>query len=90
LEKVVFEDYQYLGGGIIRPEITVEDYLVKLLKSRPMNREQMSIITGIPRTTLYDSLVKLIIQEKVEKYTTNLSKRRGRKTVYYRLVDGSE
>lgn len=80
-------DYHYLGGGIIRPEIEIEEYLVKLLEFRSLNREQMSIITGIPRTTLYERLVKLIIQERVVKYTWSIRKKRGRPTIYYKLVD---
>ncbi|MFX1518561.1 MAG: hypothetical protein ACFFCD_01360 [Promethearchaeota archaeon] len=77
-------DYQYLGGGIVSPSITIEEYLLKILLDGPMTRGELSAVTGIPRTTLYDTLVKLLMQNKVEKFSLSKHKR-GRPNVYYRL-----
>jgi predicted HTH transcriptional regulator len=77
-------DYEYLGGGIVSPSITLEEYLLKILQDGPMTRGELSTVTGIPRTTLYDTLVKLLMQNKVEKFSLSKHKR-GRPNVYYRL-----
>ena len=87
---IVEREMIYLGSGVVKPyPFTIEDMIVQNLKHRPLNREQMSIITGIPRTTLYDSLVKLIMKDKVETFTNykNIKGRPGRPKVYYKLVD---
>ena len=78
-------DYEYLGGGLISPSIKLEEYLLKVLQDGPMTRGELSAITGIPRTTLYDTLVKLIMQEKVERFSSS-KRKRGRPNVYYRLL----
>ena len=55
---------------------------LKLLKRA--DRETLVVITGIPRTTLYDTLVKLRLSEKVEKQPVQ-SRLRGRPRVEYKL-----
>lgn len=82
----IVEEFHYLGGGIIQPSITLEDYLLKILQEGSLTRGELSAITGIPRTTLYDTLVKLIIKDKVEKFSSS-KRKRGRPNVYYRRVD---
>ena len=77
-------DYQYLGGGVVSPSIKLEEYLLKILQDGPMSRGELSAVTGIPRTTLYDTLVKLLMQNKVEKFSLSKHKR-GRPNIYYRL-----
>ena len=39
-----------------------------LLKNGPKTRSELVRLTGIARSTLYDSLVRLNLQGKVEKY----------------------
>lgn len=78
-------DFEYLGGGIVSPSISLEEYLLKTLQDGPMTRGELSAVTGIPRTTLYDTLVKLIMQDRVEKFSSS-KRKRGRPNVYYRLV----
>lgn len=78
-------DFEYLGGGIVSPSISLEEYLLKILQDGPMTRGELSVATGIPRTTLYDTLVKLIMQDRVEKFSSSKHKR-GRPNVYYRLM----
>lgn len=82
----IVEEFRYLGGGILQPTISIEDYLLMILEEGPLTRGELSTITGIPRTTLYDSLVKLIIKDKVEKFSSS-KRKRGRPNVYYRRVD---
>ena len=84
--KEVEEEMRYMGGGVCRPiPITIEDMILRYLKHRPLNRTQLSLLTNIPRTTLYDHLVKLILQDKVEKFSSR-KRKRGRPLVYYRLI----
>lgn len=78
-------DYQYLGGGILTPSISLETYLLEVLKDGPMTRGELSAITRIPRTTLYDALVKLIIKDQVEKFSSS-KRKRGRPNIYYRRI----
>lgn len=83
------EEYTYRGGGLLVDEneqhcYDLESYLLKILQQGPMTRGQLSKATDIPRTTIYDVLVKLILQNKVEKFTKNNNKP-GRPKVYYRL-----
>ena len=77
--------HEYLGGGIIVPAITLEEYLLKVLQEGPMTRGELKMVTGIPRSTLYDNLVKLILQDKVTKNSQS-NKKQGRPRVYYELV----
>jgi len=85
LHQEAEDDYEYLGGGIVSPSISLEEYLLKTLQEGPMTRGELSAATGIPRTTLYDTLVKLIMQDRVEKFSSN-KRKRGRPNVYYRLI----
>ncbi len=78
-------EFEYLGGGIVSPSISLEEYLLKILQDGPMTRGELSAVTGIPRTTLYDTLVKLIMNDRVEKFSSS-KRKRGRPNVYYRLV----
>ncbi len=87
IQKIqAIDHYHYLGGGYFEPRISLEDYLLKLLQEEgSMTRGEMSSTTGIPRTTLYDTLVKLLMQNKVEKFSLS-NKKRGRPKTYYRLA----
>ncbi len=42
-----------------------------LLKFGPMTRGKLNEITKLPRTTLYDALVKLLIKDQVKKVPVN-------------------
>lgn len=77
--------HEYLGGGIVVPAITLEEYLLKVLQEGPITRGELAMVTGIPRTTLFDNLIKLILQDKVTKESKS-NKKRGRPRVYYKLV----
>ena len=60
--------------------------VLQVLKERgPITRNELSKITGIPRTTLYDLLTKLILEGKVEKYALR-DGRRGRPKIYWEAV----
>lgn len=84
------ENMKYLGAGVCYPdEITIEDFIIKYLEKRPLNREQLSILTEIPRTTLYDHLVKLMTENRVERFTHAFHNNRGRPKIYYRLKGNS-
>ena len=48
---------------------TDEIVLNILQKNGPKTRQELVNITSIPRSTLYDSLLRLILKEKVIKYS---------------------
>lgn len=66
----------------------LEKKLVDILKEGPMTRGQMVKKLGIPRTTIYDGLKKLILRNEVKKYPLYLSERqRGRPKVLFELKE---
>jgi len=63
-----------------------EEELLQILKERgPLTRTELMEITGVPRTTLYDKLVKLILKGKVRKVPVK-GNGRGRPKVYYEVI----
>ncbi|MFW9882358.1 MAG: helix-turn-helix domain-containing protein [Candidatus Thorarchaeota archaeon] len=55
-----------------------------LLQIQPATRMEICKLTGIPRTTIYDSLDRLILKRMVVKYSIS-SRHRGRPKVYYKI-----
>jgi len=75
----------YMGRGIFQPAISTKEYLLKLIKKeQPITRSELVKETGIPRTTIYDSLVKLMLDKEIYKYSVP-SKTRGRPRVFYKV-----
>ncbi len=56
-----------------------------LKKHGPATRSKLVEITGLPRTTLYDSLVRLILKKHVRKFDEERNQR-GRPKVFYQLA----
>ena len=56
-----------------------------LLQIQPATRMDICELTGIPRTTIYDSLTRLILKKIVTKYSVS-NNSKGRPKVYYRVV----
>lgn len=74
---------KYQGRGKFEPSAPIQDYLLNTIRERgPVTRSQLTNITGIPRTTIYDVVVKLILGEKIRKYSVR-SRKRGRPRVFY-------
>ncbi|MFX1318313.1 MAG: helix-turn-helix domain-containing protein [Promethearchaeota archaeon] len=64
----------------------VKSHITALLRSKgALTRGEITTKTGIPRTTVYDTLMNLLICGVVEKYVER-NGRRGRPSVYYQLV----
>lgn len=64
----------------------VDRLLFHFLKDHgPITRNELSKKTGIPRSTLYDSLLRLILSGLIVKYSED-RKIRGRPKVYYEIV----
>ncbi len=60
--------------------------ILSLLREKgPMTREEIVKNLNVPRTTVYDRLVKMILNGLVEKYS-NTRRTRGRPKVFYRVV----
>jgi predicted ArsR family transcriptional regulator len=66
--------------------VDVKTHITSLLRDEgALTRGDITIKTGIPRTTVYDTLMNLLISGVVEKYVER-NGRRGRPSVYYQLV----
>ncbi len=64
----------------------VKNHITSLLRDQgALTRGEITVRTGIPRTTVYDTLMNLLISGTVEKYVERNGKR-GRPSVYYQLV----
>jgi predicted ArsR family transcriptional regulator len=69
------------------PELAdVKSHITDLLRVEgALTRGEITVKTGIPRTTVYDTLMNLLISGVVEKYVER-NGRRGRPSVYYQLA----
>ncbi|MFX0087193.1 MAG: helix-turn-helix domain-containing protein [Candidatus Hodarchaeota archaeon] len=65
-----------------KTDITV---LNALVENQPATRMDLCEKTGLPRTTIYDALTRLILKRIVVKYSKS-SKTRGRPKVFYRVI----
>jgi predicted ArsR family transcriptional regulator len=66
---------------LTKRQITI---LTELGQSGPLTRKQLTNNTGIPRTTLYDNLKKLLEWDEVEKIPYHEGNR-GRPIIFWRL-----
>jgi len=70
----------------IPPSTNLKSFIVQLLRKHgSLTRGEITTLTGIPRTTVYDTLTNLLLAGIVEKYVQR-DGRRGRPTVYYQLA----
>jgi predicted ArsR family transcriptional regulator len=66
---------------------SIGDYIIQLLRTKgTLTRGEITTLSGIPRTSVYDTLTKLLISGVVEKYVDR-DGRRGRPRIYYQLVE---
>ena len=80
------KSFSYKGRGIFEPFIDIKDFLFNVIeKTGPITRGEIKEITNIPRTTIYDTIVKLILMKKIKKFTVS-NKKRGRPKVYYKII----
>jgi len=64
----------------------VKSHITDLLRNEgALTRGDITIKTGIPRTTVYDTLMNLLISGVIEKYVER-NGRRGRPSVFYQLA----
>ena len=60
--------------------------ILKILRSEgPITRTRLVSITGIARSTLYDSLLRLILKGYVARFSEE-RRQRGRPKVYYKIA----
>jgi predicted transcriptional regulator len=57
-----------------------------LLQKGPATRSQLSKSTGVARSTLYDSLLRLSLKGMVKKYSDSDHNSRGRPKVYFEAI----
>lgn len=66
----------------------LERRLIALLQKGALTRDQMVKKLGIPRTTIFDALKRLIVKERVKKYPLYCDERvRGRPKILFSLMD---
>ncbi|UCG02804.1 MAG: winged helix-turn-helix transcriptional regulator [Candidatus Heimdallarchaeota archaeon] len=71
-----------------RPAIVheIDRKILKVVQTEgPLTRSRLSSITGIPRSTLYDSLWRLIVKGYVKDYSED-RKHRGRPRTYFAAI----
>ena len=77
--------FEYKGRGLFEPTINIKEYIFKIIVNQgPITRSDLTKLTGIPRTTIYDTIVKLMLDEQIKKYAIP-SKQRGRPKVFYEI-----
>lgn len=57
-----------------------------LSKNGPTTRSQLAKLTGVARSTLYDSLLRLSLKGMVKKYSDSDHNSRGRPQVYFEAL----
>lgn len=57
-----------------------------LAKHGPITRSEMTKMTGIARSTLYDSLLRLSLKGLAKKYSDSDHSTRGRPKVYFEAI----
>lgn len=76
--------------GNPQQEVDISDLDQNVLKvlgeKGPITRSQLVKVTGIPRSTLYDSLFRLILKGLVKKYPDQSHTSRGRPKVFFEVV----
>ena len=63
---MTFNEQQFVNQEV---NSTDEKVLSVLKKLGPKTRSELVLLTSIPRSTLYDSLLRLILKDKVIKYS---------------------
>jgi len=82
------DDYELEHTTLSENELTNEtDRIVlgALSEIQPTTRTELCKKTGIPRTTIYDALNRLILKKVVIKFSTP-RKTKGRPKVFYRIA----
>ncbi len=69
------------------PREGLKEKIIELLQDGPKTRPELVEITGIPRTSLYDGLKDLIVENRVKRYPLRTGERkRGRPQVLFALI----
>lgn len=72
----------------INRTVQLDESIYQLLKSvpHPITRGELAKLTEVARSTLYDSLTRLIFKGKVKKYSDLGHTTRGRPKVYFEAI----
>jgi predicted ArsR family transcriptional regulator len=66
--------------------ISVRQFIIRLLREKgSLTRGEITKRSGIPRTTVYDTLMSLFLAGTIDKYVER-NGQRGRPSVYYQLA----
>lgn len=77
---------EYLGRGHFSPSwVKMGDLLYEIIEARgPITRRQLMKLTGIPWTTLFDCLMKLLNGDQIKRFS-GFTRKRGRPAIYYEV-----
>ncbi len=74
------------GRWILDSDVKLENFLYQLIRDKgPITRGELSKLTNIPRTTLYDYIIEFVRDNKIEKFPVS-TKKRGRPLIYYKII----
>ena len=82
------DKYNYIGSGkFADPERDIDTTILEVLKQYgPLARDNISLITQIPRTTIYDHLKVLEYKDRVERRKI-FTRRRGTPKVVWEISE---
>ncbi len=81
------KNFKYLGRGVFEPPINPEKFVYETIKRcGPITRGELSKLTKMPRTTIYDIIKKQVRLDQV-KIREVSNRRRGRPKKYYETTD---
>ena len=84
MSKVTMEVYEKKSKPQRRKDIS--KILLNFIASNgPITRNEIHEQTGIPRTTIFDNIQRLINAKKIEKYKKSTN-RPGRSKVFYKIL----
>ncbi|MHA1378459.1 MAG: hypothetical protein ACTSRG_08765 [Candidatus Helarchaeota archaeon] len=75
------------GRWLIDSDTNLQNFIFNLIKNKgPITRGELSKLTNIPRTTLYDYIIGFVKKNEIEKFPVP-AKKRGRPLIYYKIVE---
>jgi len=85
-EDQIEKEFSRHGRDESALQIPIDEYLYDLLMHNgPMTRGEIVKLTKLPRTTIYDYLIKLILKDRVIRFSKS-GKKPGRPKVYFKAI----
>ncbi|MFV2016603.1 MAG: helix-turn-helix domain-containing protein [Candidatus Heimdallarchaeota archaeon] len=82
-KSVLIKSRENINEKLSNLDLKIYDVLVK---NGPITRSEMTRMTGIARSTLYDSLLRLALKGLAKKYSDADHNSRGRPKVFFEAI----